>query len=82
VVMDEAVAEEFTAPGDDIERFMYGVSLFICLPDGMSATPSSGTGTVMRPVTLARYATEAGFPAVDVLPITDFSFFRFYRLQH
>jgi ubiquinone/menaquinone biosynthesis C-methylase UbiE len=82
VVMDEAVAEEFTAPGDDVERFMYGVSLFICLPDGMSSTPSAGTGTVMRPSTLRRYAEEAGFAGVDVLPIHDFGFFRFYRLRH
>jgi len=82
VVMDEAVAEEFTAPGDDVERFMYGVSLFVCLPDGMSSTPSAGTGTVMRPSTLRRYAKEAGFAGVDVLPIQDFGLFRFYRLRH
>ena len=37
VVMDEAVADAFAAPGDDIERLMYGFSLLICLPDGMSA---------------------------------------------
>ena len=66
---------------DDVERFMYAVSLFICLPDGMSSTPSAGTGTVMRPATLAGYAENAGFAAVDVLPIPDFSFFRFYRLR-
>ena len=82
VVMDEAVAEEFTAPGDGLERFMYAVSLFVCLPDGMSSTPSAGTGTVMRPATLRRYAQEAGFAGVDILPIEDFGFFRFYRLRH
>jgi SAM-dependent methyltransferase len=82
VVMDEAVAEEFTAPGDDLERFMYAVSLFICLPDGLSSTPSAGTGTVLRPATLRRYAQEAGFAGVDVLPVEDFGLFRFYRLRH
>jgi SAM-dependent methyltransferase len=81
VVMDEAVAEEFTAPGDDLERFMYAVSLFICLPDGLSSAPSVGTGTVMRPATLRRYAQEAGFADIDVLPVEDFGFFRFYRLR-
>jgi SAM-dependent methyltransferase len=81
VVMDEAVAEEFTAPGDDLERLMYGFSLFVCLPDGMSSAPSAGTGTVMRPSTLKRYAQEAGFADVDVLPISDFGFFRFYSLR-
>jgi SAM-dependent methyltransferase len=81
VVMDEAVGEEFTAPGNEVERLMYGFSLFVCLPDGMSSAPSAGTGTVMRPSTLRRYAREAGFSEVDVLPIDDFGFFRFYHLR-
>jgi 2-polyprenyl-3-methyl-5-hydroxy-6-metoxy-1,4-benzoquinol methylase len=81
LVMDEAVAHEFTAPGDDLERAMYGFSLLVCLPDGMSSQPSVGTGTVMRPSTLERYAREAGFEGIDILPIDDFSFFRFYRLR-
>ena len=81
VVMDEAVADEFTAPGDDVERFMYAASLFVCLPDGLSSPPSRGTGTVMRRSVLTGYAQEAGFADVDVLPIEDFSFFRFYRLR-
>jgi len=80
VVMDEAVAEEFHAPADDVDRIMYGYSLFVCLPDGLSTTPSAGTGTVMRPATLRRYAREAGYSGVEVLPVDDFSFFRFYRL--
>ncbi|MET4225901.1 methyltransferase domain-containing protein [Oerskovia enterophila] len=82
VVMDEAVAEEFTAPGDEVERLMYGFSQFVCLPDGLSSSPSVGTGTVMRPATLERYAFDAGFERVEVLPIEGFSFFRFYRLHH
>ena len=32
MVMDEAVADDFTAPGDDLERIMYGFSLLVCLP--------------------------------------------------
>ncbi len=82
VVMDEAVGEEFTAPGDDLERFMYGASIFVCLPDGLSSQPSVGTGTVMRPATLGGYAQQAGFDRLEVLPIEEFSFFRFYRLHH
>jgi SAM-dependent methyltransferase len=81
VVMDEAVGETFTAPGDDLERFMYGCSIFICLPDGRSHAPSAATGTVMRPATLEAYAKQAGFSSVGVLPIEDFSFFRFYELR-
>ena len=80
VVMDERVAEEFTAPGDDVERLMYGYSLLCCLADGMAHAPSAGTGTVMRPATLRRYAVGAGFADVEVLDIAN-DFFRFYRLR-
>lgn len=79
LVMDERVAETFTAPGDDVERLMYGFSLMCCLPDAMAHTPSAATGTVMRPDTLRRYAVAAGFAGVEVLDI-DNGFFRFYRL--
>ncbi|MFD4960380.1 class I SAM-dependent methyltransferase [Microbacterium sp. NPDC058389] len=80
VVMDEAVGERLMAPGDDVERLMYGFSLFCCLPDGLSHPQSVGTGTVMRPDTLRGYARDAGFADVEILPIEDFSFFRFYLL--
>jgi SAM-dependent methyltransferase len=80
LVVDEKVAETFTAPGDDVDRLMYGYSLTCCLPDGLSTRPSVGTGTVMRPATLARYAREAGFAGVTVLPV-EHDFFRFYRLE-
>jgi ubiquinone/menaquinone biosynthesis C-methylase UbiE len=80
IVVDERVAESFTAPGDDLERFMYGWSITTCLPDGRSRSPSVATGTVMRPDTLRRYASEAGFTEVEILPIEN-DFFRFYRLR-
>ena len=80
IVMDERVAETFTAPGDDVERLMYGYSLMCCLADGMAHQPSAGTGTVMRPSTLRGYAVEAGFTDVEILDIAN-DFFRFYRLR-
>jgi 2-polyprenyl-3-methyl-5-hydroxy-6-metoxy-1,4-benzoquinol methylase len=80
LVVDEKVAEKFTAPGDDVERLMYGFSVLCCLPAGLSETPSAGTGTVMRPATLRRYAREAGFRSVDILPI-EHDFFRLYLLS-
>lgn len=80
VVMDEAVAEEFSPHGDELERVMYGFSLLVCLPDGMSAPGSVGTGTVMRPATLRRYAEAAGFTGFEILPIEEFGFWRFYLL--
>ena len=79
VIMDERVADRFTAPADDVERFMYSASVLHCLPVGMIEQPSAGTGTVMRADTLRRYATEAGFTEVEILPI-EHDFFRFYRL--
>jgi hypothetical protein len=82
VVMDEAVADRFQAPADDIDRIMYGFSLLICLPDGLAHRPSAATGTVMRPDTLRRYAVEAGFTDLETLPVKDFGFWRFYRLLH
>ena len=81
VIMDEAVADEFTAPGDEIDRAMYGYSLLLCLPDSMSTPGSAATGTVMRRATLERYARAAGFAGVTVLPIEDFAAFRFYLLE-
>ncbi|MCF3938351.1 class I SAM-dependent methyltransferase [Gordonia tangerina] len=80
VIMDEAVSDEFAGPADDLDKIMYAFSLFVCLPDGMSSTPSAGTGTVMRASTLRTYAQQAGFAEVEVLPIEEFSFFRFYQL--
>jgi hypothetical protein len=79
--MDEAVGDAFTPNADELERLMYGFSLLICLPDSMSEQPSAATGTVMRPGVLRRYAQEAGFAGMDVLPIRDFGFWRFYRLR-
>lgn len=78
VVMDEAVGDEFGSSGD-VERLMYGFSLLICLPDGMSHRDSVGTGTVMRPSKLKEYASAAGFADVEVLPI-DNDLWRFYSL--
>lgn len=79
IVMDERVAESFTVPGEQLDRLMYGCSVLYCLPIGLADAPSAGTGTVMRPTTLRRYALEAGFRGVEVLPI-EYGFWRFYRL--
>jgi 2-polyprenyl-3-methyl-5-hydroxy-6-metoxy-1,4-benzoquinol methylase len=79
LVADERVAEAFTAPGDELERFMYGWSVLHCLPVGRVDPPALGTGTVMRPETLRRYASQAGFSGVEILPI-EHDFWRFYRL--
>ena len=79
VIGDERVADRFTAPGDDLERFYYGFSILHCLPVGMVGDDPAGTGTVMRADTVKRYADEAGFGSFEVLPIEN-DFYRFYRL--
>jgi hypothetical protein len=80
IVMDERVADAFTAPGDEVERLMYTYSILCCLPAGLADTPSAATGTVMRTDTLRGYAEEAGFERLEVLPI-EHDVFRFYRLH-
>jgi hypothetical protein len=65
--------------GEPGRAVVYAASVLHCLPVGMAESPSAATGTVMRPDTFHRYATEAGFTHVDVLPI-DHDLFRFYHL--
>jgi SAM-dependent methyltransferase len=78
IIMDERVAERFTVPGTEAERLFYGYSTLCCLPAGLAEEPSAGTGAIMRPDTLRRYALAAGFRDVAVLPI-EHDQFRFYR---
>jgi 2-polyprenyl-3-methyl-5-hydroxy-6-metoxy-1,4-benzoquinol methylase len=80
IVADEKVGEAFTAPGDALERLMYGFSFLVCLPAGMVEQPSAATGTVMRPDTLRSYAKGAGFGDVEILEQIPHDFLRFYRL--
>jgi 2-polyprenyl-3-methyl-5-hydroxy-6-metoxy-1,4-benzoquinol methylase len=80
LVVDERTNDRFTGRPDPREAYFYGWSIFDCLPGGMYDQPSAGTGTVMRPATLARYASEAGFTRFDVLPI-EHDMFRLYVLQ-
>ncbi|TDE35476.1 class I SAM-dependent methyltransferase [Actinomadura sp. 6K520] len=80
LIGDEKVAEDFTAPGDLLERLNYGFSVLHCLP----ATRAEGTaveaGTVLRPGTVRSYAEEAGYAGFTSLPI-DHDLWRFYRLD-
>jgi SAM-dependent methyltransferase len=80
LVVDERTADTFTAPGDDMERCLYGYSVLFCLPTGMADQPSAATGTVMRAGTLEGYAHEAGFESTQVLPV-EHPQFRLYRLR-
>ena len=79
LVADERVDDEFTAPAPVPERHAYGWSVISCLPSAMGDPLTAATGAVMRPSTLRRYATAAGFNEIDVLAI-ETGPFRFYRL--
>lgn len=81
IVADEKVGEAFAAPADPLERFFYAASVLVCLPAGLAEQPSAATGTVIRPETMRRYATEAGFGRVSVLDEIAHDMFRFYRLD-
>ena len=80
LVADEAVAAEFTAPGDVIERMMYGWSITHCLPASLAEQPSAAIGTVIREGTVRDLAAEAGFGSTDVLDV-DGGFFRLYAVR-
>jgi 2-polyprenyl-3-methyl-5-hydroxy-6-metoxy-1,4-benzoquinol methylase len=79
VIADELVADVFTAPASDLERYHYGWSVVSCLPAAMGDPGTAATGAVMRPATLRRYARQAGFRSVRVLPLRAQTW-RFYRL--
>ena len=80
LVADEAVAPTFTAPGDDVERMMYGWSITHCLPAAMAEQPSAAIGTVLRESTVRSMGLAAGFGSVEVLDV-DGGFFRIYALR-
>ena len=80
LVVDERVADDFIAPGDEVERAMYGWSVTHCLPTQLVDEPSAAIGTVIRAGTVRECASEAGFAAVEVLPVEN-DFFRLYRLR-
>jgi SAM-dependent methyltransferase len=80
LVVDERVADAFTAPGDEVERMMYGWSVTHCLPTQLVEEPSAALGTVMRAGTVRELAADAGFSRADVLPVEN-DFFRLDRLK-
>jgi 2-polyprenyl-3-methyl-5-hydroxy-6-metoxy-1,4-benzoquinol methylase len=80
IVADERTEDAFTAPASETERLFYVYSVLCCLPSAMEDETSAGTGTVMRRSTFERYAKDAGFDEVSVLPI-EHDFLRFYRLD-
>lgn len=79
LIADERVAERFTAPGDEIERLVYGWSVVHCLPAAVDDGGHGAMGTVLRPDSVADIARRAGFARCEVLPIATEPF-RIYTL--
>jgi 2-polyprenyl-3-methyl-5-hydroxy-6-metoxy-1,4-benzoquinol methylase len=79
IVADELVEDEFTAPASIQEQYHYAWSVVACLPAVMGDPDTAATGAMMRPATLRRYAYEAGFQGLEILPV-DAGMLRFYRL--
>jgi 2-polyprenyl-3-methyl-5-hydroxy-6-metoxy-1,4-benzoquinol methylase len=80
LIADERVGDRFAVPADEQERYAYGWSVVSCLPNAMGVPGAAGTGAVMRPDTLRRYAEEAGFTTMEILPVEDVEW-RFYLLS-
>lgn len=80
IVVDEKVQHEFTAPGDRLERLMYGWSISHCLPSQRAEEGSASIGTVFRADRVRALAAEAGFGRAELTDI-DAGFFRVYRLD-
>jgi 2-polyprenyl-3-methyl-5-hydroxy-6-metoxy-1,4-benzoquinol methylase len=80
LIADEKTGNSFSAPAGEIERILYGFSIFTCLPAAMTQRPTAATGTVMRPATLERYAREAGFGGFEQLDEPALDMLRFYLL--
>jgi hypothetical protein len=65
---------------DPIQRLFAGISPLWCLPQSITAPDARPVGTVLRAGRLRELAAEAGFGAVEVVPIAH-PLYRFYRLQ-
>lgn len=80
LIMDEKADDTPTPTEDLVQRLLASASVLHCLPAGRAEAPSAATGTLLTRATMERYAFEAGFSEVTVLPI-EHDVFRFYRLE-
>jgi ubiquinone/menaquinone biosynthesis C-methylase UbiE len=76
---DECVSDDLSENYNIMGRFCYNASVLHCLPQSMVFPDSAATGAIMGPKKLQKYASEAGFSKVDILPIENL-LLRFYRL--
>jgi SAM-dependent methyltransferase len=79
LLAEEAVGDTLEENMNFTGHFNYNFSVLHCLPQGLVFPEAAGIGTVMGPATVRKYAREAGFSKVDILPIEN-PMKRFYRL--
>lgn len=79
LVGDVKMKEKVEEKNDFVGKLYYNFSVLICLPQSMEYPNSQATGAAMTPSTFRKYAKEAGFSKVDILPIEHF-IWQFYRL--
>jgi 2-polyprenyl-3-methyl-5-hydroxy-6-metoxy-1,4-benzoquinol methylase len=79
LVADEKVGDTLEENMNFLGHFLYNFSVLHCLPQAMGFLDSAATGTVLKPSILSKYADQAGYKRVEILPI-DNPQFRFYRL--
>jgi len=79
LVADEKVGDTLEENMNFLGHFLYNFSVLHCLPQAMGFPDSAATGTVLKPSILSKYADQAGYKRVEILPI-DNPQFRFYRL--
>lgn len=79
LVVDMRAAETFTAPGDEVERYLGAASALWCLPQGRLGPDPEPVGTLIRPAAMRELAARAGYAEVRIEPI-EHEFWRFYRL--
>lgn len=79
LVVDERTEDRFTVPTTEMERLFYAFSTLHCLAVSMQDC-GAGTGTVIRPDTVRRYAADAGFTDVETLDV-EHPQFVLYRLR-
>jgi ubiquinone/menaquinone biosynthesis C-methylase UbiE len=79
LVGDVKMKDKLEEKNDFAGRLYYNFSVLLCLPQSMEYPNSAATGAAMTPSSFRKYAKEAGFSKVDILPIEHFMW-QFYRL--
>ncbi len=84
LIADMAADDEFAAPADELQRFLYAFSVLHCLPVGIAdaskPAESAATGALLRPRALRELAAAATFGSAEPIDIPHDKW-RFWVLQ-